>query len=123
MAKIGILKEGDTFKAYFHCPGCDGSHAVVVRHPQGSHCWGYNENENKPTFTPSILVNSTDFTEKGERDYQAWADAGYPNPAPEYFETKPSVCHSFVTDGRIQFLDDCTHELKGQTVDLPDWEV
>jgi hypothetical protein len=28
----------------------------------------------------------------------------------------------FVTDGRIQFLGDCTHALAGQTVDLPDWE-
>ena len=32
------------------------------------------------------------------------------------------ICHSFVTDGRIQFLGDCTHKLAGQTVDLPDWE-
>jgi len=29
-------------------------------------------------------------------------------------------CHSFVRDGRIEFLSDCTHALKGQTVDLPD---
>lgn len=32
-----------------------------------------------------------------------------------------TVCHSFVTAGRIQFLDDCTHGLAGQTVDLPDF--
>lgn len=32
----------------------------------------------------------------------------------------PFVCHSFVTDGRIQFLSDCTHSLAGQTVDLPE---
>jgi hypothetical protein len=31
------------------------------------------------------------------------------------------VCHSFVVDGRIQFLGDCTHHLAGQTVDLPPW--
>jgi hypothetical protein len=31
------------------------------------------------------------------------------------------VCHSFVTDGRIQFLDDSTHELAGETADLPEW--
>ena len=30
------------------------------------------------------------------------------------------TCHSFVTDGRIQFLADCTHPLAGQTVDLPE---
>ena len=31
------------------------------------------------------------------------------------------VCHSFIRDGRIQFLGDCTHHLAGQTVDLPDF--
>ena len=30
------------------------------------------------------------------------------------------VCHLFLTDGRIQFLGDCTHKLAGQTVDLPE---
>jgi hypothetical protein len=29
-------------------------------------------------------------------------------------------CHSFVTNGKIQFLADCTHKLAGQTVELPD---
>lgn len=27
-------------------------------------------------------------------------------------------CHSWINDGRAQFLDDCSHELRGQTVDL-----
>jgi hypothetical protein len=31
-------------------------------------------------------------------------------------------CHSFVTDGKIQFLPDCYHSLKGQTVELPEWD-
>ena len=31
----------------------------------------------------------------------------------------PEVCHSFITDGRIQFLNDCTHALAGHTVPLP----
>lgn len=30
-------------------------------------------------------------------------------------------CHSFVVDGRMQFLGDCTHALAGQMVDIPDW--
>lgn len=36
----------------------------------------------------------------------------------EYIET---VCHCYVTDGIIQFLDDCTHSLKGQNVPIPDF--
>lgn len=31
------------------------------------------------------------------------------------------VNHFFVTDGRVEFLTDCTHDLKGQTVDLLDF--
>jgi hypothetical protein len=31
-------------------------------------------------------------------------------------------CHSYVTNGRIQFLSDCHHSLAGQTVELPDWD-
>lgn len=35
----------------------------------------------------------------------------------------PGVCHSFITDGRIKFLNDCTHALVGQEVDIPDWDL
>lgn len=35
--------------------------------------------------------------------------------------TGPGVCHSFVKNGTIQFLGDCTHKLVNQTVPLPDW--
>jgi len=37
-----------------------------------------------------------------------------------------SVCHTFIRDGKIEFLGDCTHDLKGQTVPLPplpDWAL
>lgn len=85
----------------FWCPGCDGAHMVRVGEGPGPR-WGYNGNFDTPTFTPSILV-----TYNGR-------DAGV-DGAP------PAVCHSFVTDGRIQFLGDCTHHLAGQTVDIPEW--
>jgi hypothetical protein len=66
--------------------------------------WGYNGNPDAPTFTPSVLVQ-----------YNG-RDAGV-DGAP------PAVCHAFVTDGRIQFLGDCTHSLAGQTVELPDFDT
>ena len=63
--------------------------------------WTFNGNKEAPTFRPSLLV------------YEQPA-AGYPR------------CHSFVTDGRIEFLSDSAHSLAGKTVDLPDecgwWE-
>jgi hypothetical protein len=91
---------------YFHCPGCNGSHAVSIRKEAGRG-WTYNENPERPTFTPSVLVT-----------YRANPDA-----SEEFKEWRTErICHSFVTDGRIQFMNDCTHELAGQTVDLPDWD-
>jgi hypothetical protein len=29
-------------------------------------------------------------------------------------------CHYFLRSGQLQFLGDCVHALKGQTVELPD---
>jgi Family of unknown function (DUF6527) len=103
------------------CPGCEELHEVTVR-ADGQNvgpAWGYNGNPDAPTFTPSILVRGTrtDLSDdewddlmrrtNGERDAML-AD-----------RRTQFVCHSFVTDGRIQFLGDCTHALAGQTVDLP----
>jgi hypothetical protein len=31
------------------------------------------------------------------------------------------VCHSFVVDGQMQMLGDCTHPLAGQIVAIPPW--
>lgn len=83
----------------FHCPGCNSHHHVQHGSEIGPN-WGWNGSLEKPTFTPSVLVT-----------YEG-SDAGT-NGAP------PAVCHSFVTDGRIQFLGDCTHAMAGQTLDLP----
>lgn len=97
--KLRSLEGG---RVMFWCPGCDGAHQVSVGEGGGPR-WGYNDNPEAPTFTPSINV-----TYNGP-------DAGV-DGAP------PAVCHSFVTDGRIQFLADCTHALAGQTVEIPDFE-
>ena len=80
----------------FHCPGCGYSHPFhTVGDPAIRPQWAWNGSMDAPTFTPSLGV----------------------------FMTEPAMrCHSFVTDGRIQFLADSHHKLAGQTVDLPDWE-
>lgn len=91
MSKLSnILRSYGSDGAMFWCPGCEDIHAVRIN---GTGAWGYNGNPDKPTFTPSVLVT--------------------------YGHVDTRRCHSFVTDGRIQFLSDCTHALAGQTVDLP----
>jgi len=107
----------------FWCPGCDGIHAVTVEH--ASHpVWGWNGNVDFPTFTPSILTRFTKLTDKGNADIEAWREAGHPkHPEGFSFDHIEMVCHSYVTDGRIQYLSDCTHDLAGKTVELPDWPL
>jgi len=95
----------------FKCPGCRTMHHVTV---DGSRGWTWNGDANAPTFAPSVLVQGTVPITDEEHDRIM---------AGEKVDTKLLRCHSFVRDGRIQFLSDCTHELAGQTVDLPDLET
>jgi hypothetical protein len=116
-----ILRDTENNGLMFWCPGCDGAHRIQHGAGDGPR-WGWNGNAEKPTFSPSILTRYTKITEKGNADMEAWRAAGYPPNAPGFsFDHIDMVCHSFVTDGRIQFLGDCTHRLAGQTVDIPDW--
>lgn len=108
------------------CPGCNEDHGVVVARPAGQpgDVWGYNDNPVKPTFTPSLLVWWSQMSEAGQERIRVFKEQHGRLPTNEevpYDDHRR--CHSFITDGRIQFLDDCTHALRGQTVDLPEkWE-
>ena len=58
----------------------------------GKYSWTWNNDPNNPTISPSILAYADDFR-----------------------------CHSFVKNGKIKYCNDCTHSMKGQTIDLPDF--
>jgi hypothetical protein len=73
------------------CPACECVHIFDNR-------WTFNGDEEKPTFSPSMLV--------------------YEHP---YADDIRPRCHSFVTDGKIAFCEDSGHEYAGQTLDLPDY--
>lgn len=90
------LGEAEDGALWFWCAGCKLPHSINVGTGPGPR-WGYNGNAEKPTFTPSVLASWNE------------GDAA-------------KVCHSFVTDGRIQYLGDSTHALANQTVDLADWQ-
>jgi hypothetical protein len=94
---------------HFHCPGCDEKHAILVESPNA---WQWNGSFVSPTFSPSILVRSRLYGP----DKLPFSKYDGPFPC----EETPSICHSFVTEGKIQFLGDCTHSLANQTVDLPE---
>jgi hypothetical protein len=96
----------------FWCPGCDQAHTIGVEYPES---WGFNGDLERPTITPSVLVHMTKWKGTFEQ-YGKWT-----LPTHNVEPGTEATCHSFVTDGRIQFLGDSTHHLAGQTVDLPDW--
>lgn len=107
----GVSYEGQRYAVAFDCPGCKMTHVVnVEKHPKLSgHVWGWNGSMERPTFTPSLLVRSGHHVTG-----QSTADC---NACSEGLECV--VCHSFVVDGYIRFLGDCTHALKNQNVELP----
>ncbi len=58
----------------------------------GRNGWNWNNRDDLPTITPSVYVSVDDWK-----------------------------CHCFVRDGRIEYLNDSTHDLRGKSVELPDW--
>lgn len=96
---------------HYWCQGCRGIHGVVI---EGPGAWGFNGDYDKPTFTPSVLTTGIRY----ELDEDGDRDTGKPvrdaNGEPEKL-----ICHTFITDGMVQFLDDCGHEFAGQTLPLP----
>ena len=106
----------------FHCPGCGEAHQVGVEAPAPV-IWGFNGDGDRPTFTPSILVRGVRI-EGGDAEIERIIETyRLPEDREAMLADKRinTVCHSFVTHGRILFLGDCTHALAGQTVDLPEW--
>ena len=102
----------------FWCPGCKEDHILPVSADGEGPRWSYNGNPQKPTFTPSILVRSGHFATGYKPGDSCWCTWNK-----EEGETGFNcvICHSFVTDGMIQFLPDCTHELAGKTVPIPNY--
>lgn len=74
-----------------YCPGCDMLHPIYTSEYKGDRPrWTWNGDVLKPSYSPSVVVNSN------------------------------HRCHYFMKDGKIQYLNDCSHEYAGKTIDLPD---
>jgi len=78
---------------WLHMPGPFYYRRIPVCHGnvkrKGKHCWSWNGDVDKPTLKPSILTRANGV-----------------------------VCHSFVNDGFVKFLGDCTHDLVNKEVEL-----
>ena len=96
--------EGKLVGWFVACPACEASNAGMghifwLRMGNGAPGWEFDGNVERPTFSPSM---------------RARCDLGE--------EHREHVCHSFVRDGKIEYLGDCTHAMAGQTIELPEVE-
>ena len=93
MAKtVPVVRDDITIGYMIGCPACKCGHLFYLNNPRsGKPQWSFNGDFDKPTFKPSMLI--------------------YPNE-------QQKRCHSFVTDGKIQFLSDCGHDMAGTVVEL-----
>lgn len=80
----------------FWCPACDTPHQYRIAGPEEP-IWKFNGDLDKPTFTPSLLMQ--------------WNAVG---------DQPLQICHLFVTAGIISYCNDCTHPLRGHTIEIPD---
>ena len=87
---------------FFYCPGCKLTHLVRVDR-QGKPNWVWNNEPKKPTLSPSVVVRFT----KPARELGLGKNSG-----------TQEKCHSYIQDGRILYLADCTHELAGKRMDM-----
>ena len=91
-----LFKGGHQY--WFYCPGCKHAHCYTVG-CEGVHAnWSFDPNG--PSFRPSLRIYTSD---------------------PETGRGDVTRCHLHVTAGKIEFCNDCPHELSGQTVNLPDF--
>ena len=117
MSALGSkLRQLEGGKVSYWCPGCDMAHVLTVEPGGPGPCWFWDRDPDKPSFSPSVLVKYESWHPPVTRENLAeW------KRAPWRQERRVNICHAFVTDGQVQFLDDCTHALKGKTVPLADF--
>ena len=113
----GLLRTVEGGRLMFRCPGCNENHMIRVGDGSGPG-WTFNGDYDRPTFSPSVLVRTGHYV-PGFENGPCWCTYAKEHPEEEDDGFKCAVCHSFVRDGQIQFLSDCTHALAGQTVPLP----
>lgn len=112
-----VFSKLDDDSLIFECPGCGSPHRISYGEGPGPR-WAWNGSYEVPTIHPSILVRYDHWVPPAtDAEILAKINTG------EIEQVKVSeICHSFITDGKIQFLGDCTHSLAGQTVPLPVWD-
>ena len=99
MAKVIETRDGWMIRCRASCQW----HEFPKNPTAKGHRWSFNGDLENPTFSPSM--NET----------RNW-------PGPHHNPDAPSSrCHFIVSNGRISYCSDCTHDLRGQSFPLEEW--
>lgn len=77
----------------YYCPGCNRCHTIPIAPDGTEEPWDFNDNLEKPTVLPAIVIEDGDGTK---------------------------VCQHFITDGKISYLENSKHALAGHVVEMKD---
>lgn len=117
MAQLSkVLRSVQDGGLMYWCQGCEEVH--VIHHGNGR--WTWNGDTEKPTFSPSVLVKSGHYAAGHKAGDDCWCTYNAKAAPNERTPYKCGVCHTFINNGMVQFLGDCTHQYAGQTLPLPD---
>lgn len=95
----------------FWCPGCEEMHLVGTT-------WQWDGNLEAPTVSPSLLITSGHYCSRWKPGDSCWCTYNAEHaddPAGFVCER----CHTFIKNGEIEFLPDCSHALAGKTLPIP----
>jgi hypothetical protein len=96
-----------TENGYAHwCNGCEEMHSLP-------NSWKFNGNLENPTFTPSFLHSG--FVR--EKIKGIWTGEWIRDVNGLFI---PFVCHYVLTDGILNYCEDCTHYLRSKSIPLPE---
>lgn len=114
--KLRSYGTSGTSRGFAHwCPACGEAHIFITEQRQaGGPQWTFDGNFDAPTFGPSMKITGkqTVQDDKGEWTGEWVRD--------ESGATLDLCCHYYLRAGMLDYLNDCTHALKGQKIELPE---
>lgn len=105
-AKVRDASYGETVVYAFYCFGCRHEHLFYVN-AANKPTWNFNGDINNPTFTPSLLNRWGKYV----ADWKPPADEAWTE---EQINEHSGQCHLNITNGLIDYYEDCTHDFRGR---------
>ena len=93
-----LLQSEDGARLWWYCASCDMLHPIALHNRPGESVdvWSWNNDAERPTFMPSFLTDMS----------------GRNGPK--------RICHTYIKEGMVEYLNDSTIHLRGVTKELQD---